>query len=78
MTTMNISLTDDLKSFVDQQVVEHSFASTSEYLRSLLRREKDIAALRQTVLAGAEGPRSAMDDAYFATLRDEVSQAAVQ
>jgi len=72
MTTMNISLTDDLKTFVDQQVAEHSFASTSEYMRAVLRREKAVASLKETVLAGACGPRLPIDDAYFATLRRDV------
>ena len=36
MATMNISLTDDLKQFVDEQVAEHAYASTSEYLRDLI------------------------------------------
>ena len=72
MTTMNISLTDDLKTFVDQQVVTGSFTSTSEYVRALLRREKAICSLRETVLAGSHGPYTPMDDAYFAALRAEV------
>ena len=33
MATMNISLSDDLKQFVDQQVAKHAYTSTSEYLR---------------------------------------------
>ena len=73
MTTMNISLTDDLKDFVERQVSEHSYTSTSEYVRAVLRREKDIATLRGMIMAGASGPRSPMDDAYFASLRSLVS-----
>jgi len=72
MVTMNISLTDDLKAFIDQQVTQGSFATTSEYVRSILRREKAAASLRDTVLAGSTGPRTAMDDDYFTELRAEV------
>ena len=72
MTTMNISLPDDLKTFVDQQVAAGSFASTSEYVRAVLRREKAIASLRDTVLAGSTGPLTPMDDAFFAKLRTDV------
>jgi len=69
---MNISLTDDLKTFVDQQVSEGSYVSASEYVRTLLRRQKAIASLRATVLAGADGQRILMDEAYFATLRSDI------
>ena len=68
---MNISLTNDLKTFVDQQVLDGCFASTSEYVRAVLRREKAAASLRETVLVGAAGPRTPLDDAYFTALRDE-------
>jgi len=69
---MNISVTDDLKVFVDQQVSQGSFASISEYVRALLRREKAIATLRGQVLAGSAGTPTPMDDAYFSALRAEV------
>ena len=41
MATMNISLPDELKQFVDAQVSEHGYGSTSEYLRDLVRRDKE-------------------------------------
>lgn len=31
MATMNISLPDELKQFVDQQMAEHAYGSSSEY-----------------------------------------------
>jgi len=54
---------------VDEQVAQRSYASTSEYVRALLRRERDIATLREAVLAGAPGPHVPMDDAYVTQLR---------
>jgi len=69
---MNISLTSDLKTFVDQQVAEGSFASTSEYVRAVLRREKAATSLRETVLAGSGGTQVAMGEAYFSALRSEI------
>lgn len=72
MTTMNISLPDDLKSFVDQQVSEGSFTSTSEYVRAVLRQQKEISSLRTAVLAGSTGPRTLADSAFFNSLRAEV------
>lgn len=37
MATMNISLPDELKQFIDAQVREHGYGSSSEYLRELVR-----------------------------------------
>ena len=50
MTTMNVSLPDELKAFVDQQVAAHGYASTSEYLRDLIRKQRDIEQLRGMLL----------------------------
>jgi antitoxin ParD1/3/4 len=70
MTTMNVSLPDELKAFVDQQVAAHGYASTSEYLRDLIRKQRDIEQLRQMLLEGANsGPGKRIDDAWFAELR---------
>lgn len=68
--TMNISLPDDLREFVDEQVAEHGFGSTSEYMRDLIRKQRDIEKLRALLLAGANsGPGKVIDDAWFAQLR---------
>jgi antitoxin ParD1/3/4 len=70
IVTMNISLPPELKAFVDQQVAEHGFSSTSEYLRDLIRKQRDIEKLRQLLLDGANsGPGKAIDDAWFDELR---------
>lgn len=71
MATMNISLPDDLKSFVDAQVAEHAYGSTSEYLRDLIRKQRDIEKLRGMLLEGANsGAGRIVDEAFFAELRD--------
>ena len=75
MTTMNISLPDTLKSFVDTQVQERGFGTSSEYLRELIRKDQDRAQLRKLLLAGAASrPTKAVDAAYFTALRDRVNQ----
>ena len=60
MATMNISLPDPLKQFVDEEVREGGFASTSDYMRDLVRqrqREKAATFLRQLIAEGlASGP----------------------
>lgn len=71
MATMNISLRDDLKAFVDAQVAEHAYGSTSEYLRELIRKQRDVAKLRGMLLDGFNsGPGQVADEAFFAGLRD--------
>ena len=74
---MNISLPDDLKEFIDQQVAEHSFMTSSEYIRSLVRKEHAVAKLREMILEGMNsGPAIPMDDAYFESKRERIRQAA--
>jgi antitoxin ParD1/3/4 len=44
MQTMNISLPDQLKEFVDDQVGSGSYASVSEYVRDLIRNDEKCKA----------------------------------
>ncbi len=56
MSTMNISLPDSLKSFVDEQVAKGGYGTSSEYVRELIRNEQDRQRLRDLLLAGATSP----------------------
>lgn len=70
MGTMNISLPDMLKAFVDEQVEARGFGSSSEYVRALIRRDQERLELRRLLLDGGESPAGPMaDDAYFEALR---------
>jgi hypothetical protein len=40
MTTMNISLPDEMKAFVEAQMARDGYASASEYLRALIREDQ--------------------------------------
>jgi len=74
---MNISLPDTLKSFVDEQVSQGSYGTSSEYVRELIRKDQDRLHLRGLLLAGAaSAPASPVDPAYFEGLRDRVRKAA--
>ena len=53
MSTMNISLPDALKSFVDEQVSQRGYGTSSEYVRALIRKDQDRLQLRKLLLAGA-------------------------
>jgi antitoxin ParD1/3/4 len=77
MATMNISLPEALKAFVDEQVARGVYGSTSEYVRELIRRDHERSALRDMLLAGAESSADVdVDDAFFAALRGRARQPA--
>ena len=70
MSTMNVSLPDEMRSFVEEQVDAGRYGSSSEYVRALIRRDQDRQHLRELLLAGATSePGPAADDAYFVALR---------
>lgn len=76
MTTMNISLPDALKSFVDEQVSERGYGTSSEYVRELIRRDQQRQHLRALLLEGAaSGPTEPVDAQYFESLRARVRRA---
>ncbi|MDP4567988.1 type II toxin-antitoxin system ParD family antitoxin [Pseudomonas sp. LPH60] len=76
MSTMNISLPDALKSFVDDQVSQRGYSTSSEYVRELIRKDQDRQHLRGLLLAGAQsGPGTAVQGDYFESLRARVHKA---
>ena len=75
MGTMNISLPDSLKAFVEQQVAQRGYGTSSEYVRDLIRKDQDRATLRSLILeGGASASAEPADDAYFDGLRARVRQ----
>jgi antitoxin ParD1/3/4 len=73
MSTMNISLPDSLKSFVDEQVSLRGYGTSSEYVRELIRKDQDRQHLRGLLLEGAaSAPAGPADAVYFEGLRRRV------
>jgi antitoxin ParD1/3/4 len=73
MGSMNISLPDSLKSFVDEQVTARGYGTASEYMRELIRHDQARERLRGLLLEGAASPPDApADEGYFETLRDRI------
>lgn len=74
MSTMNISLSEELRSFVDSQVSDGDYVSSSEYVRELLRKEKDRVRLREMLLDGAASPvsKNVWDAEYFEKMRQRI------
>lgn len=50
--TVNISLPDSLRSFVEEQVATGGYGTSSEYLRELIRHDRERAQMRALLLNG--------------------------
>ncbi|AXQ28337.1 type II toxin-antitoxin system ParD family antitoxin [Solimonas sp. K1W22B-7] len=75
MSTMNISLPESLKSFVDSQVQDRGYGTSSEYIRELIRKDLERQNLRQLLLAGAgSAPAAPADAKWFDSLRQRVAR----
>jgi antitoxin ParD1/3/4 len=73
MSTMNISLPDSLKTFVDEQVSQRGYGTSSEYVRELIRKDQERQHLRGLLLEGAaSAPAEPADASYFEGLRRRV------
>lgn len=73
MSTMNVSLPQALRSFVDEQVASRGYGAASEYVRELLRQDRDRQLLLGLLLDGAASASTApADEAYFGELRERV------
>lgn len=74
MTTMNVSLPEGLKAFVDAQAERGGYGSTSEFVRDLIRREQDRQQLRALLLDGAASQAGPLaDEGYFSALRGRLN-----
>lgn len=77
MSTMNISLPDSLKFFVDEQVTQRGYGTSSEYVRELIRKDADVLRLRGMLLqGGASAAAAPVDASYFSALRERVQKRA--
>lgn len=77
MGTMNVSLPQSLKAFVEEQAAQRGYGTTSEYVRELIRNDRDRFHFRSLLLDGAASPPSEpADAAYFEALRAGVRERA--
>ncbi|NJL51898.1 MAG: type II toxin-antitoxin system ParD family antitoxin [Hydrococcus sp. SU_1_0] len=44
MTTLNISLPDSMRTFIDEQIAQGGYSTASEYIRDLIRQAQKQAA----------------------------------
>lgn len=69
MATMNVSLPDPMKDWVEDQMKDGRFANTSDYVRHLIRRDQEraeaIARLQAEIDRGVTSDAEPFDFAAF-------------
>ena len=58
MTTLNISLPDSMRAFVEQKVSQGAYSTASEYIRQLVRDDQKHAAQERLEVLLLEGIES--------------------
>jgi antitoxin ParD1/3/4 len=80
--TMNISLPDILKDFVDTQVASGAYSSASEYIRRLIREDQERRhreEIEQKLLEALDaGPSTPLTPGDWEDIRREVRQRAAR
>ena len=79
MTTLNISLPEQMRSFIENQVSKGFYSTASDYIRDLIRddqKRKDQAKLESLLLEALEGgdPQEFAPE-FFDRLRERARQA---
>ena len=81
MATMNVSLPDPMKVWVESQTQDGRYSNASDYVRDLIRRDQDrqqaVAELQQVVDEGlASVPTAGLDvEAFLARKREQNARA---
>ncbi|HEY4903364.1 MAG TPA: type II toxin-antitoxin system ParD family antitoxin [Candidatus Sulfotelmatobacter sp.] len=59
MTSLNISLPEALKKYVEGQISSGDWSTPSEYIRELIRQDKErrLHSLEQDLIAATKGPK---------------------
>ena len=74
MSTFNLTLSDGLKDFVEQQAHQQKLGSAQEFVQQLIEKEQDRAQFRDKLLEGANSPPASLaDKSYFDSLRARVN-----
>jgi antitoxin ParD1/3/4 len=74
MQSMNISLPEPLKEFVDGQISTGRYSSASEYVRELIRADEKRKAqewLEAKLLEGLNSPESELTAADWSSIRQD-------
>jgi antitoxin ParD1/3/4 len=74
LTSLHVSLPEDLKEFVRQEVAEGGYSTPSDFVRTVLRewREQKLRrGIDAALLASLETPAEEVTPEYLASLRQE-------
>jgi len=78
--SLNLSLTNELRSFIDEQSGDGTlYATPSEYVRSVLREKKEreeAAVVRAAILEGCEDMIQGRTVPYKSSVRETIKAAA--
>ena len=77
-TSVQVELSDPLRSFAEDRVRSGDYANVESYLRDLVRRDREVQAalrLRELIQEGLDsGPARSMSEADWASLRRQALQ----
>jgi antitoxin ParD1/3/4 len=85
MQTLIISLPDDIKQFMDEQIAKGVFKNHSDYIQALLIEDKQVQLaadellgnLKDKLIKGANSPQTGeADEKYIESLREHVRKIA--
>lgn len=74
-TTMNISLPETMKNFVDNTIISDGYGTVSEYVRELIRadqKKKEQEKLEQVLLKALEGEPAELNEQVWDNLKIKV------
>jgi antitoxin ParD1/3/4 len=80
MATMNISLPEPMKTWVENQALSGRYSNSSDYVRDLIRRDQEraavIAELQELITEGFESgePKPFDRDAFFARMKQKYGE----
>ena len=73
MATMNVSLPDPMKDWVETQVRGGRYANVSDYVRDLIRRDKSAQDRKNALISALiEGEESGVSERTFEDIIEEV------
>jgi antitoxin ParD1/3/4 len=74
VATLNVSLPDSMREFVDGEVASGDYGTASAYVQHLIRRDRRRAEVRKMLLDGiASGPAGTYDEAFRKKMRDHAA-----
>ena len=76
MSNMTLSLPDDLQAYIDRQVQEGGYLDCGEFIRDVLRQDRERRHFEALILEGAASPKAVVaDDQYFDRLFRRLDEA---